>query len=134
MRSGPTRRPLDPQDLRPRGPAVKGRIVQTWENLRSSYWFIPSVMVAVASALAEAAIRIEGVLPLETFQRTGWLYAYQPEGARAMLSTVAGSMITVAGVTFSMTILALAHASSQIGPRLFTDFMRDRGNQVTLGT
>ena len=113
---------------------MKGRLVQIFETLRASYWFIPSVMALAASLLAEAAIRVEGMLPLSDLQASGWLYAYQPEGARSMLSTVAGSMITVAGVTFSMTILALSHASSQIGPRLFTDFMRDRGNQVTLGT
>jgi len=30
-----------------------------------------------------------------------WLYSGGAEGARVLLSTVAGSMITVAGVTFS---------------------------------
>lgn len=64
----------------------------------------------------------------------GWLYANKPDGARALLSTVAGSMITVAGVTFSMTILTVSFAAGQIGPRLMSNFMRDRGNQVTLGT
>jgi len=63
-----------------------------------------------------------------------WLSPNQPDGARSLLSTVAGSMVTVAGVTFSMTLLAVSHASSQYGPRLLTSFMRDRGNQFTLGT
>ena len=54
--------------------------------------------------------------------------------ARAFLTTVAGSMITVAGVAFSITMVALTLASSQFGPRLLESFMRDRGNQVVLGT
>ena len=43
-------------------------------------------------------------------------------------------MITVAGLTFSMTMLTLQLASSQFGPRLLRSFLRDRGNQVVLGT
>ena len=51
-----------------------------------------------------------------------------------MLSTVAGSIITVAAVVFSITIAALSQASSQFGPRLLRNFMRDFGNQFVLGT
>ena len=42
-------------------------------------------------------------------------------------------MFTVANLTFSITMLTLQLASSQFGPRLLRDFMRDRGNQVMLG-
>jgi hypothetical protein len=62
------------------------------------------------------------------------LVAVGPEGARLVLSTIAGSMITVASLVFSMTLVALTLASSQLGPRLITRFMRDRINQVVLGT
>ena len=113
---------------------LRVRLAQLWEQLRASYWFLPSVMALCAVALAEAAIRMETLAGVEWLRESGWLYAYQPAGARDMLSTVAGSMITVAGVTFSMTILAISHASSQMGPRLLRDFMCDRGNQLTLGT
>ena len=51
-----------------------------------------------------------------------------------MLSTVAGSMMTIASVTFSITIVALQLASAQFGPRLLRNFMRDRGNQLAIGT
>ncbi len=50
-----------------------------------------------------------------------------------MLSTIAGSTITVAGVVFSITLAAVTYASGQFGPRLLGNFMRDRGNQATLG-
>ena len=56
------------------------------------------------------------------------------EGARSLLATVAGSMITVTGVTFSVVIVAFTLASSQFSPRLLRNFMRDLGNQVVLGT
>jgi uncharacterized membrane protein len=62
-----------------------------------------------------------------------WIYTGGADGARALLSTIAGSMITVAGVGFSITIVALVLASTQFGPRLLTLFLRDRTSQVTLG-
>jgi uncharacterized membrane protein len=40
------------------------------------------------------------------------LFGGGAEGVRGMLSTIAGSMISVAGVTFSVTLVTLALASS----------------------
>ncbi|GJM15085.1 MAG: hypothetical protein DHS20C13_04120 [Thermodesulfobacteriota bacterium] len=74
------------------------------------------------------------VIKVSWIESLGWIYENKPEGARALLSTVAGSMITVAGVVFSITIVALTLASTQYGPRLLGNFMRDKGNQVVLGT
>jgi uncharacterized membrane protein len=62
------------------------------------------------------------------------LYSRGSEGAKTLLSTVAGSVVTVAGVVFSITMPAPTQASSQFGPRLLRNFMRDTGNQVVLGT
>ena len=53
--------------------------------------------------------------------------------ARVVLSTIAGSMITVAGTTYSITIVALTLASTQFAPRVLRSFMRNRTNQVVLG-
>ena len=79
-------------------------------------------------------------LALDHAYRFRWLgqfdsvVAVGPEGARLVLSTIAGSMITVASLVFSITVVTLALASSQLGPRLITPFMRDRITQVALGT
>src|SRR5665811_1874501 len=64
----------------------------------------------------------------------GWIYQGGPDGARALLTTISGSMITVAALTFSITIVGLSLASQQFGPRLLRNFIRDRGYQVVLGT
>jgi uncharacterized membrane protein len=91
-------------------------------------------MTAAAAALSYAVVELDAALSLETVRELGWLYTFGPEGARAVLSAIAGSMITVAGLTFSITMLTLQLASSQFGPRLLRNVMRDRGNQVVLGT
>lgn len=109
-------------------------LVKRWNDLRASYWFIPSVMTVAAAVLAVVMTGVDERIGAAWLDDVSWLYANKPEGARALLSTVAGSMIGVAGVTFSITIAAVVYASGQYGPRLLTNFMRDTGNQITLGT
>lgn len=113
---------------------MRARLLAAWDALQSSYWFIPTVMAAAAAALSVATTLVDGQLGSDWMEDLDWLYANKPEGARTLLSTVAGSMIGVAGVTFSITIASVVYASGQYGPRLLSNFMRDRGNQVTLGT
>ena len=55
------------------------------------------------------------------------------DAARMILTTVAAALITVVGIVFSITIVALTLASTQFGPRMLRNFMRDRGTQLTLG-
>lgn len=112
---------------------MKVLLVTTWTHLRESYWFVPSLMAISAIGLSFLTTALDNAVGSEWLEDITWLYANKPAGARAVLSTVAGSMITVAGVTFSMTILSISSTTSQVGPRLLRNFMRDRGNQVTLG-
>jgi len=113
---------------------MKARLITVWEQLRSSFWFVPSLMAAAAAVLAFATIALDEQVRFAVVRELGWIYTGGPDGARSLLSTVAGSVITVAGVTFSITIAALSLASSQFGPRLLRNFVRDRGNQLVLGT
>ncbi|MDQ3001130.1 MAG: DUF2254 domain-containing protein [Fibrobacterota bacterium] len=104
-----------------------------WYWVRSSFWFIPTLMVLGAIGLAEVSLRLDNALLPDTLESLHWIYAGSAEGARQLLATIAGSMITVAGVVFSITIVALTLASSQFGPRILRNFMSDKGNQVVLG-
>jgi len=110
------------------------RIQQLLDQLRASYWFIPSVMSLMAILLAVGTSIADQHFGSEWIDELGWLDANRPGGARDVLSSIASSMITVAGVVFSITVAAVVYASGQHGPRLLTNFMRDRGNQFTLGT
>ncbi|WP_165227535.1 DUF2254 domain-containing protein [Aquisphaera insulae] len=106
-----------------------------WEVLRTSFWFVPTLMVTAAAALSLAMIRLDRTFPNHNWMATlGWTFTRGPEGSRAVLSAVSGSMMTISSVTFSITVVALQLASSQFGPRLLRNFMRDRGSQVALGT
>jgi uncharacterized membrane protein len=54
--------------------------------------------------------------------------------ARIMLSTIAGSLITVAGLTFSITVVSLQLVSQQFSPRALRNFLADRLNQLVAGS
>jgi len=85
----------------------------------------------VGLALIVLTVDEKNLVQTEAFP---WLYQGGPDGARALLSAVAGSMVTVAATVFSITIVALQLAATNFGPRLLRNFMRDRGNQIVLGT
>jgi len=59
-----------------------------------------------------------------------WMVFGTADAARQILTTLAAAVITVVGVVFSITIVTLA--STQFGPRVLRNFIRDRGTQFTL--
>jgi uncharacterized membrane protein len=109
-------------------------LLKYWYRLRSSFWFVPAAMACLALALALCAVELDKAVTDDWLQFLDWSYSGGAEGASLLLGTVAGSMIAIAGTVFSMTLVALSLASSQLGPRLLRNFMRDTANQVVLGT
>ncbi len=110
------------------------KLRQSWEDLQASLWFIPALMVGAAVVIAAGLVQLDSTVSGDR------LTAFAPKvfgagaaGSRALLSAIASSMITVAGVTFSITVVALVLASSQYSPRILRNFMQDRANQVVLG-
>ncbi len=112
---------------------MKIKLATFWEKLNGSFWFLPGLMVLASIALALIMISIDQRQPGASIPALEWLYTASPDGARSLLSMIGGSMISVAGVTFSITIATLSFASAQLGPRLLNNFMRDRTTQSVLG-
>jgi uncharacterized membrane protein len=109
------------------------RLLLFWDSIRSSYWFVPGLLTMAALVLANVFIDLDERLTVETLRQMKWVYSGGAEGARAALSVIGGSVITVAATTFSITIAVLSLASGQYGPRVLGSFMRDRGSQIVMG-
>lgn len=99
----------------------------------SSLWFLPSLLVGLAAAVAFGLVWLEQWLGTQTVDRWPLVLDAESEGARSMLSTIANTTLTLASVTFSITIVALALAASTYTPRILRTFISDRGNQLVLG-
>jgi len=106
---------------------------QLWSNLRSSFWFMPSLIVLAGIALAVVLIEADSTGSDQWLAQWPRLFGAGPEAARGMMSTIAGSMMSVVGVTFSMILVVLTLASSQYTSRILRNFMRSRITQVVLG-
>ncbi len=113
---------------------MKGRIIQLWETLSSGLWFIPTLLSCFAALLSYLTLLLDRNYGHEKLRTLSYIWVGSAEGARAVLATIAGSTIGVAGVSFSITIVTLSLASTQFGPRLLRNFLGNTSNQVVLGT
>ncbi|HAG83479.1 MAG TPA: DUF2254 domain-containing protein, partial [Cyanobacteria bacterium UBA12227] len=91
------------------------KLSKLWDSLHSSYWFVPTMMAGFAIALAFTMLTLDQEEIPGLIKKLGWIYTGGPDGARTVLSSVASSMITVAGTAFSIVLVALSLASSQFG-------------------
>lgn len=109
------------------------QVRKIWATTRDSLWFVPTIWVLASGALAFALIAVDSATP-DFATDYPLVFGGGAEGARGLLSSIASSMITVAGVTFSITLVALQLASSQFSPRVLRNFMGDRATQIVLGS
>ena len=109
------------------------KLLNIWQSRRSCLWFVPGMLVLMAVALAVALIEAGTLIDNRSFNNWPRLFGAGAAGSRGMLIAVASSMITVAGVVFSITLVALSLASSQYTSRVLRNFMTDRTNQTVLG-
>ncbi len=105
-----------------------------FRTLRESFWFVPAILCVTSTIVAQLILALDQLVdqqsagPLDSL-----IFHVGPAGGRDMLTAIAGSVLTVAATSFSITISVLATASSTYGPRLVRNFMKDRANQFVLG-
>lgn len=102
-------------------------------NLRSSFWFVPSLFVTFSIALAFLLIEIDIRFSKDLAEDWPRLLGAGAEASRGMLSTIANSTTSMMTVAFSMTLVTLALASSQYTSRILRNFMRSQITQIVLG-
>ncbi len=96
------------------------------DYVRSTLWVLPttSVVLFLLAGVVLSRVSVSADSPL-AFQGTA-------EDARQLLIVVSATMMTITGLVFALTIVALQIASGQYSPRLLRNFMRDRGTQLVL--
>ena len=104
------------------------------EALRTNLWLIPTLEVLCAVVLFAGSYAVDRGAYRGEIALPSWVISGGADSARQILIALAAAMITVVGVVFSITVLALTLASTQFGPRMLRNFVRDRVTQLTLGT
>lgn len=98
-------------------------------------WFFPAVETVALALLAVVMIQIDWALydAGELGDRND-VFRGGVDGARGVLTAIAGSLIAAAATVFSITVVVLQLASSQFTPRVLPSFISDRRFQSTVGT
>jgi uncharacterized membrane protein len=104
------------------------------DALRTNLWLVPTFEVVAAVGLFFATYAVDQSAYHGDFALPGWVNNGSADAARQILTAIAAAVITVVGLVFSITIVALTLTSTQFGPRMLRHFIRDVGTQVTLGT
>lgn len=110
------------------------RLASLRESLRAQLWPTPVAAIIVAMVAGQFLPYVdqqaqELLGPLVS----AWIFGGGPTAASNLLQTIAGAMVTVTSLTFSLTVVTLQLASSQFSPRLLRTFSSDRFVHVTLG-
>jgi uncharacterized membrane protein len=101
-----------------------------WQNVSRGFWFYPGLVALALAGLAVALVELDRAL---TADGLAVLFDGDASAARSILSTVAGSLITVAGLAFSITVVASQLVSGQFTPRAIRSFLGDRVSQLLAG-
>ncbi len=104
------------------------------EALRTNLWLVPSLEILAAVALYAGTHAVDKAAYDGSLTLPSWMVFGSADAARQILTALAAAVITVVGIVFSITIVTLTLASTQFGPRMLRNFIRDRGTQFTLGT
>jgi uncharacterized membrane protein len=103
------------------------------EALRTNLWLVPTALVVAVVLLFAASYGLDRAVARGDLKLPSWIRRESVDAARQLLIAIAAAVLTVVGVVFSITILALTLASQQFGPRMLRNFIRDVGTQITLG-
>lgn len=111
------------------GALPRTRAISRWDRLWRPFWVLPLMFVIIAVILGYVLPELDRVL----HRGLPYVFPGGPDGARSMLGTIAGAMISVTGLVFSITMVVVQLASSQYSPRVLGDFLASRVTQATLG-
>jgi len=104
------------------------------EALRTNLWLVPTVEIVLAVALFAFTYTLDRAAYNGSLSLPSWVISGTPDAARQILTTIAAAVVTVVTLVFSITIVTLTLASTQFGPRMLRNFIRDRITQITLGS
>jgi uncharacterized membrane protein len=114
-------------------------IAQLPEAIRyafSTFLGIPTAVVAGFFVLAVGTYFIDhgevsGLQPLEEFLQSH-IFA-EPDATTQVLGTIAGGLITITSITFSLLLVALQQSAGSMTHAVFDQFLRRKQNQIYAG-
>ncbi|OHU88180.1 MULTISPECIES: DUF2254 domain-containing protein [Pseudoalteromonas] len=110
------------------------RLAYTYREVLNSIAFYPSLLSTAALLLAVASISIENLAIIKQVkEHLSFVLVEEPNNARTILSVLIGSIISLAVFSFSMVMIVLNTASSNLSPRMLPGIITKNSHQLVLG-
>ena len=106
------------------------RITRLRSHLRSSLWFLPVLCVVGGAALSFATLALDRAFDYEALPRS---LVGGPEAALSILETVATSMVSLAALVLTITMVVVQLAMAQFSPRIVQRVLQDKPSQLAIG-
>src|SRR6478672_9836418 len=108
----------------------EGRGFRVLSHVRGSLWFVPVLCVGAGVALSFATLWIDG--------QTGYTLIPQPltggpDASLSILSAVAASMVSLAALVLTITMVVVQLAMGQFSPRIVQPILKDKPSQFAIG-
>jgi uncharacterized membrane protein len=99
-------------------------------RIRSSLWFVPVMCVLTGALLSFATISLDRLFDFKAIPQS---FVGDPDAAAAILSTVAASMVSLATLVLTITMVVVQLAMGQFSPRIVQRILRDKPSQLAIG-
>ena len=110
------------------------KIADNYREMISSIGFYPSMLSVVFLVFGLITTAVEySSLSMEFKKLIGVLLVDSEENARTILSTLAGSIISLTVFSFSMVMVVLNSASASLSPRVLPGLITRKSHQLVLG-
>ena len=99
-------------------------------NIRQSLWFVPVLCVLLGATLSFGTIALDRYFDYKLIPQQ---LVGGPDAAMAILSTVAASMVSLAALVLTITMVVVQLAMGQFSPRIVQRILRDKPSQIAIG-
>lgn len=107
-----------------------GRLTSPLLRVRAGLWFVPLMCVFAGVGLSFATIAIDQHFDYHLVPPA---ISGGPDAAIAILSTVAASMVSLAALVLTITMVVVQLAMGQFSPRIVQRILQDKPSQLAIG-
>jgi len=99
-------------------------------HLKSSLWFVPVMCVLAGVVLSFGTIALDRYFDYEALPPS---LVGGPDAATVILTTIAASMVSLAALVLTITMVVVQLAMGQFSPRIVQRILRDKPSQLAIG-
>jgi uncharacterized membrane protein len=99
-------------------------------SVGSSLWFVPVVCVLAGVAISFGTISLDRAFDYHAIPQA---LVGRPTSANAILTTIAVSMVSLAALVLTITMVVVQLAMGQFSPRIVQRILRDKPSQLAIG-